>query len=170
MRFMSRNKFILLCALAALLYLTLPNEGFGLWYKINLRNFLPFFMAFLITYLFITMFFLKKAWKEMDKNVCDETVIKFSKIMNISFDVKRMLGANNLIDLYHKVNFSSNASMDAKQLLYDAMRRKRLDVPPPGQGTNIDFILKKTNRTDAEIKAARIEASIQAKKKKNKKK
>ena len=59
--------------------------------------------------------------------------------------------------------------MNAKQLLYEAMRRKRLDVPLPGKGANVDIIRTKSTRSDAEIKAARIEASIQAKKKKKKK-
>ena len=49
---------------------------------------------------------LKRAWKKLDAQISDENVINFAKIMNISFDVKRMLGTNNLIDLYRKVNFS----------------------------------------------------------------
>ena len=61
---------------------------------------------------------LKRAWKKLDAQISDENVINFAKIMNISFDVKRMLGTNNLIDLYRKVNFSKNASLHAKELLY----------------------------------------------------
>lgn len=112
----------------------------------------------------------KRAWKKVDQDINDENVINFAKMLNITFDVKRMLGANNLIDLYNKINFSSNASMHAKQLLYEAVRRKRLDVPLPGKGTNIDKVMSKVERSNAEIKAARIEAAIKAKKKKNKKK
>ena len=55
------------------------------------------------------------------------------------------------------------------ELLYAAMRRKRLDVPPPGKGTDIDAVLDKPKRSAEEIKAARIEATIQAKKRKKKK-
>ena len=59
--------------------------------------------------------------------------------------------------------------MHAKELLYQAMRRKRLDVPPPGRGTDIDKIINRPSRSDAEIKAARIEAAAQAKEAKEKK-
>ena len=59
--------------------------------------------------------------------------------------------------------------MKSKQLMYEAMRRKRLDVPRPGEGTDVDAIINRPHRTDAEIKAARIEAAAKAKRKKNKK-
>ena len=59
--------------------------------------------------------------------------------------------------------------MKAKELLYQAMRRKRLDVPPPGQGVFDGNVPVKPDRTNAEIKAARIEAAAKARKRKNKK-
>lgn len=166
---MSRNKFILLVIIIAIVYVATPSTGTWQIIKLNFINLLPFIMAGIIIYLIITITCLKSAWKKLDSNVSDETTIKFAKIMNITFDVKRMLGSGNLIDLYNKVNLSPNASMNAKQLLYEAMRRKRLDVPLPGKGANVDIIRTKSTRSDAEIKAARIEASIQAKKKKKKK-
>lgn len=165
---MSRNKLILLIFLLAIVYIVLPNDGMYGIVKANFRAILPYLMIGIIIYLVITINILKRAWKKLDANINDDNVISFAKIMNITFDVKRMLGPSNLIDLYGKVNFSTRASMKAKQLLYEAMRRKRLDVPPPGKGTDIDKILNKPNRTEAEIKAARIEAAAKAKRKKRK--
>lgn len=166
---MSRNKAILLIVLLVVLYLLLPNEGIYHVIKINVIAILPYLMLGIIIYLVITINVLKRAWKKVDANVNDENVINFAKIMNISFDVKRMLGSANLIDLYRKVNFSPNASMKAKELLYKAMRKKRLDVPPPGKVTDVDAILNKRKRTPEEIKAARIEAAARERKRKNKK-
>lgn len=166
---MSRNKTVLLITLLIMLYIMTPNDGVFQIIKANLITALPFVMIGVIIYLVITINVLKRAWKKLDNFVCDDNVIDFAKIMNITFDVKRMLGPSNLIDLYTKVNFSRHASMKAKQLLFEAMRKKRLDVPPPGEVTDINKVLNKSNRSEAEIKAARIEAAAKAKKKKNKK-
>ena len=166
---MSRNKVVLLLILIAAAYFLTPNDGMWHVIKVNFRNILPYIMLAIIIYLIITINVLKRAWKKLDANINDENVINFAKIMNISFDVKRFLGPTNLIDLYAKVNYSTHASMKAKQLLFEAMRRKRLDVPPPGKGTNVDKVVNKPNRTNAEIKAARIEAAAMAKKRKRKK-
>ena len=166
---MSRNKFILLFAILVIIYLVMPSEGIYGSIKANVVMALPFLMMGVIIYLFTTVIVMKRAWKKLDNYVIDDNVIAFAKIMNISFDVKRMMGVNNLLDLYAKVNFSRHASMKAKELLYQAMRRKRLDVPPPGQGVFDGNVPVKPNRTNAEIKAARIEAAARARKKKNKK-
>ena len=166
---MSRNKLILLILLLAIIYFIMPNDGIYGVIKLNFRNLLPYIMIGIIIYLVITINVLTRAWKRLDQNVNNENVISFVKIMNITFDVKRMLGPTNLIDLYNKVNFSNKVSMKSKQLMYEAMRRKRLDVPRPGEGTDVDAIINRPHRTDAEIKAARIEAAAKAKRKKNKK-
>ena len=71
-------------------------------------------MMGVIIYLFITVIVMKRAWKKLDNNVIDDNVIAFAKIMNISFDVKRMMGVNNLLDLYTKATFSRHASMKAQ--------------------------------------------------------
>ncbi|MFQ7473144.1 MAG: hypothetical protein ACLSAO_01515 [Anaerovoracaceae bacterium] len=165
---MSRNKLVLLIFLLAIVYIVLPDDGTYGIIKANFRAILPYIMIGIIIYLVITINILKRAWKKLDSDINDANVINFAKIMNITFDVKRMLGPGNLIDLYSKVNFSAKASMKAKQLLYEAMRRKRLDVPPPGKGTDIEKILNKPHRTEAEVKAARIEAAAKAKRKKKK--
>ncbi|MDO4546182.1 MAG: hypothetical protein Q4C25_08490 [Bacillota bacterium] len=166
---MSRNKVILLIILLVGLYLLLPNEGIYHTIKANVIAILPYIMLAIIIYLVITINVLKRAWKKLDANINDDNIISFAKIMNISFDVKRMLGPTNLIDLYRKVNFSPNASMKAKELLYKAMRKKRLDVPPPGKSADIDAVLSKPKRSPEEVKAARIEAAARERKRKNKK-
>ncbi|NLD18759.1 MAG: hypothetical protein GX663_00720 [Clostridiales bacterium] len=166
---MSRNKVILVIALLVALYFMLPNDGIFHVIKVNAKAILPYILLGIIIYLVITINVLKKAWKKLDANINDENTVSFAKIMNISFDVKRMLGSNNLLDLYQKVNFSTRVSMKSKRLLFEAMRRKRLDVPTPGKGTDGDLSLRKTAKTNAEIKAARIEAAAKAKRKKNKK-
>lgn len=128
---MSRNKFILLVAILIGLYYFLPNDGVYHSLKVNVVAILPYFMLALIIYLFITITLLKRAWRRLDSQLTDDNVISFSKLMNISFDVVRMLGGPNLTELYNKVNFASSVSKNSKRLLYEAMRRKRLDVAPP---------------------------------------
>ena len=108
---MSRNKLILLILLLAIIYFIMPNDGIYGVIKLNFRNLLPYIMIGIIIYLVITINVLKRAWKRLDQNVNNENVISFVKIMNITFDVKRMLGPTNLIDLYNKVNFSNKVSM-----------------------------------------------------------
>lgn len=166
---MSRNKLILFIIILVMIYLILPDSGIYDSIKANMLAVLPFIMIGVIIYLVITINVLKRAWKKLDAVPNDENTINFAKIMNITFDVKRMLGPANLMDLYRKVNFSSGVSLHAKDLLYQAMRRKRLDVPPPGKGADVDVILARSKRSPEEIKAARIEAAAQAKKRKRKK-
>lgn len=159
---MSRNKFILILCVLVMAYVLTPATG--TWYivKHNILLGLPYVMIFVIIYLVITINVLKRRWRKLDSELNDENVINFTKMMNITFDVKRMLGPTNMIDLYNKVNFSGRVSMHAKQLLYEAMRRKRLDVPVPGSGSDVDEVLRKS-RTKEEIRAARIEADMKAK-------
>jgi hypothetical protein len=130
---MSRNKFILLAVIFVGVYYALPNEGVFRAVKVNAIAVLPYLMLCLIIYLFTTITLLKRAWKRLDGELSDENTVRFAKIMNVSFDVVRMLGEPNLIALYNKVNLSKSVSSHSKQLLYAAMRRKRLDVAPPGQ-------------------------------------
>ena len=130
---MSRNKFILLILILAGLYYVLPGEGIYYAVKVNAVAALPYLMIALILYLIITIQLLKRFWKKLDDRLTDENVVRFSRLMNLSFDVVRMLGGPNLISLYNKVNFSPSVSMSSKQLMYESMRRKRLDVAPPGK-------------------------------------
>ena len=102
---MSRNKFILLFAILVIIYLVMPSEGIYGSIKANVILALPFLMIGVIIYLFTTVIVMRRAWRKLDNNVIDDNVIAFAKIMNISFDVKRMMDVNNLLDLYTKVNF-----------------------------------------------------------------
>lgn len=164
---MSRNKFVLLLIIICMAYIALPSDGIYATIKANFRAVLPYIMIGIIVYLVITINVLKRAWKKLDADINDENVTSFAKMLNITFDVKRMLGPGNLMDLYSKVNNSTRASLRAKELLYEALRRKRLDVPPPGKGNDMG-IVSRSDRSDAEIKAARIAAAAQAKKRKRK--
>lgn len=166
---MSRNKFVLILCVLVMAYVLTPATG--TWYivKHNILIGLPYVMILVIIYLVITINVLKRYWKKVDSDLSDENVINLAKMMNITFDVKRMLGPTNLIDLYNKVNFSGNVSMHAKELLYEAMRRKRLDVPVPGKGSDVDEILRRS-RTKEEIRASRIEAEMKAKQRAREKK
>ena len=132
-----------------IVYMVMPDSGIYGAVKANIAAALPFTMMGVIIYVVITISALKRAWKKLDAVPNDENTVNFAKIMNISFDVKRMLGPGNLSDLYRKISFSPDVSLKAKELLYQAMRRKRLDVPPPGQGADVDRVirnLKKPNK------------------------
>ena len=132
-----------------IVYMVMPDSGIYGAVKANIAAALPFTMMGVIIYVVITISALKRAWKKLDAVPNDENTVNFAKIMNISFDVKRMLGPGNLSDLYRKISFSPDVSLKAKELLYQAMRRKRLDVPPPVQGADVDRVirnLKKPNK------------------------
>lgn len=146
---MSRNKILLFMIILVIVYMVMPDSGIYGAVKANIAAALPFAMMGVIIYVVITISALKRAWKKLDAVPNDENTVNFAKIMNISFDVKRMLGPGNLSDLYRKISFSPDVSLKAKELLYQAMRRKRLDVPPPGQGADVDRVirnLKKPNK------------------------
>ena len=146
---MSRNKILLFMIILVIVYMVMPDSGIYGAVKANIAAALPFTMMGVIIYVVITISDLKRAWKKLDAVPNDENTVNFAKIMNISFDVKRMLGPGNLSDLYRKISFSPDVSLKAKELLYQAMRRKRLDVPPPGQGADVDRVirnLKKPNK------------------------
>lgn len=160
---MSRNKFILLFGTIVLLYFVLPNEGVGLLVKANMMAAAPYIMAFVIIYLVITINVLKRSLKKLDAQLSDETVINAAKILNITFDVKRMMGPENLQAMYNRVNFSRSVSLHAKTVLYDALRKKRLDVPPPSAGKSEKEMHA---RSAEEIKADRIGMNKRNRKKK----
>lgn len=146
---MSRNKILLFMIILVIVYMVMPDSGIYGAVKANIAAALPFTMMGVIIYVVITISALKRAWKKLDAVPNDENTVNFAKIMNISFDVKRMLGPGNLSDLYRKISFSPDVSLKAKELLYQAMRRKRLDVPPPGQGADVERVirnLKKPNK------------------------
>lgn len=165
---MSRNKAILILGILVAAYFIMPNYGIYHTIKVNAVGLLPFALLAVIVYLVITINVLKHAWKKLDRELNDKNTIDFAKIMNISFDTKRMLGSQNLQNLYSKVSFSQNVSLKAKKLLYEAMRRKRLDVPQPGKG-DANAARAMRNQTHDEMVASRIAAAAKAKQRKRKK-
>ncbi len=150
---MSRNKFIILIATCIVVYYAIPNTGQWADVKANIINLLPYLLIGVIIYLVITINILKKRWRDCTAEPSDANVQQFAKMLNITFDVKRMLGADNMINLYKEINASKIPSMKTKRLLYEAYRKKRLDVPPPSQGLEIDKILNKSGKSKEELKA-----------------
>ena len=156
---MSRNKFILLFGMILILYFLLPSKGLGMVIRANMMAVAPYILLFVIFYLLITINLLKRSLKRMDLELCDETVINVVKMMNITFDVKRMMGTDNLQTLYNQVNASRRISIHTKTMLYEALRKKRMDVAPPSAG-KAEHV-----RNSEEVKSERIGS-----KKRNKKK
>ena len=96
---MSRNKAILILGILVAAYFIMPNYGIYHTIKVNAVGLLPFALLAVIVYLVITINVLKHAWKKLDRELNDKNTIDFAKIMNISFDTKRMLGSQNLQNL-----------------------------------------------------------------------
>lgn len=131
---MSRNKVILILVLLVALYLLLPNSGVPGTIKANMIAIAPYVLLFIIVWLLVTINLFKRALTKLNENICEENAINAAKLMNITFDVKRFIGAENLVNLYNRVNISTHITLGTKQLLYDSMKRKRLDVPLPATG------------------------------------
>lgn len=131
---MSRNKAILIIAALIITYLLLPATGTGGVIKANMLALAPYALLFIIIYLAITINVLKKSLYKLNDEVNEQNTINVAKMMNVTFDVKRFMGTDNLIQLYSQVNLATNVPMDAKELLYNAMRRKRVDIPVPTEG------------------------------------
>lgn len=165
---MSRNKVVLLIAALVVIYLVLPPDGTGGLIRMYMITIAPYVLIFIIVYLIITINILKRSLNRLQNNICTDNVMAVSRMLRITFDVKRIMGAQNLIDLYKRVNFSKAVSFTAKESLYNALKRKRLDVPLPSDGKSEpapDFMEK---RTSEEIKAARLGSNKRNKHRKNK--
>lgn len=131
---MSRNKVILLIVGLVALYLLLPKTGVGGIIKANMIAIAPYVLLFIIIWLLVTINMLKRAMKKLNEEINDANALSVSKMMNITFDVKRFMGEGNLIDLYNRANIATNVSFHTKELLYNSMRRKRIKVPVPSSG------------------------------------
>ena len=77
---------------------------------------------------------LRKTLKKLLTEMKEEQVLKAAKLLRITFDVKRAFGAGTLKSVFEKVNKSREISLEAKNQLYEAIRRKRVDIPPPAMG------------------------------------
>ena len=131
---MSRNRAIVLILCIAVILWALPKTGIAGSIRANILALLPYLAIVLIVYLFATINIVRKALYRLNDNVTTENTLILAKRMGITFDVKRMLGPENLTNVYQKVNISRKVSIDAKQALYDAMKRKKLDIPLPSEG------------------------------------
>lgn len=128
---MSRNKTILLILIIAIIFLMIPGTPQGLYAKEIMIRLTSYFLVLLVIYLAITINLLKKSFKRLFAEANDENVIRAAKLLRITFDVKRAFGVGTLIALFNHVNASSNVTMEAKEELYQAIKRKRVDIPPP---------------------------------------
>ncbi|MEG0829573.1 MAG: hypothetical protein RSD88_03180 [Anaerovoracaceae bacterium] len=153
---MSRNKIVLLVCALVVIYLLLPSEGAGGIIKANMLAILPYVVLLLIIYLVITINVLKWGMQKLSRDITDEQVVYVAKVMRITFDVKRIMGSANLIELYKRVNFSRFVSFHSKELLYNAIRRKKVDVPPPSDGKSGTTESPKSLEDRQKIKEARI--------------
>lgn len=131
---MSRNKAVLLGIIAIIVYFAIPDTPAGINAKAIMIRLLSYFMIFIIVYLVITLNMLKKAMMKLAADVTDEHVTMVVKRLRMTFDVKRMFGAETFKSLYNQVNRSKKVSTKSKQDMYEALKRKRIDVPLPTKG------------------------------------
>ena len=128
---MSRNKTILLIIIAAIVFVLIPGTPQGLYAKELMVRLTTYLLVFMVIYLAITINLLKRSFKRLFASADDENTLRAAKLLRISFDVKRSFGVGTLKSLFNHVNSSKNVSMAAKEELYDAIKRKRVDIPPP---------------------------------------
>lgn len=131
---MSRNKVVLLVAFLLIIYFALPSTGTGGLIKAYMVAIAPYVLIFIVVWLFVTINLLRKAMTRLANDITDRNTLAVAKLMRMTFDVKRFMGEQNIIGLYKQVNFSRYVSLASKTALYEALRRKRIDVPPPSTG------------------------------------
>lgn len=128
---MSRNKTIVLIICLVIIWWALPETGTAGIIRYNMLAIAPYLAILLIGYLFVTINMVRKALYRLNDDMTSENVLLLAARMGRTFDVKRMIGPENLTNIYQKVNFSKKVSPAAKKALYEALKRKKLDVPPP---------------------------------------
>jgi len=131
---MSRNKVILLIAVLVMVYMVLPNDGVYGIIKMNMIAIAPYIMIGIIVYLLITINLLKRRLYQLSNEISEENTVRVTRLLRMSFDVKRMVGTVNLVNVYKRVNTSRYVSIAAKNDMYEVLRRKRIDVPLPSGG------------------------------------
>ncbi|WP_027398799.1 hypothetical protein [Anaerovorax odorimutans] len=131
---MSRNKSVLLILIAVIVYLLLPNTPTGIYGKTIILRIAAFTLFFMLIYSVITLNILKKALNRLIENITDENVSSAVNLLRITFDVKRMFGSETLKSIYNQVNHSKNITSKSKQDMYEAIRRKKIDIPLPAKG------------------------------------
>lgn len=131
---MSRNKSLLLAGLWFAAFFLVPSTSDGLAVKEMMIRMTAYLLIGLVVYLAITLHLLRKTLKKLLAEMREEQVLKAAKLLRITFDVKRALGAGTLRSVFERVNKSRDISLEAKNQLYDAIRRKKVDIPPPAIG------------------------------------
>lgn len=131
---MSRNKAVLLILITFIVYWLLPNTSAGIQGKVLILQIAALALFFMLIYAIITLNLLKKALKKLSENVSDENVAAVVKLLRMSYDVKRMFGVETLKALYIQVNRSKNLRTESKEMMYDALKRKKIEIPPPTKG------------------------------------
>lgn len=128
---MSRNKTILLLIILGTTFVLIPGTPQGLYIKELMIQLTTYVLVFMLVYLAITINLLKRSFKRLFENPDDENTLRAAKLLRVSFDIKRSFGVGTLKSLFNHVNASKNVSMEAKEELYNAIKRKRVDIPPP---------------------------------------
>ena len=131
---MSRNKALLLAALWFGAFFLIPSTEQGLVAKEMMIRITTYLLIGVVLYLAVTLHMLRKALKRVLEETKEDQVKKAARLLRITFDVKRAFGAGTLRTVFERVNKSRDVSMEAKNELYEALRRKRVDIPPPAVG------------------------------------
>lgn len=131
---MSKNKALLLAALWFGGFFLIPSTEQGLVAKEMMIRITTYLLIGVVLYLAVTLHMLRKALKRVLEETKEDQVKKAARLLRITFDVKRAFGAGTLRTVFERVNKSRDVSMEAKNELYEAIRRKRVDIPPPAVG------------------------------------
>lgn len=128
---MSRNKALLLILLIAAIFFLLPDTPEGRYAKELMIRLASYLLVVILVYLIITINVLKRAFRRVFDEANDENTLRAAKMLRITFDVKRCFGAGTLKAVYAHANESRNVGLPAKTALYEAIRRKRVEIPLP---------------------------------------
>lgn len=131
---MSRNKGILFILLFIAMYFLIPSTPDGLFAKTMLIRIFTYLMIVLLVYAIISLNLLKGAMKKLAAEVSDENVAKAVRLLRYTFDAKRMFGVATFQSLYNQVNASKRITTKSKEDFYQAMLRKKVNVPLPSKG------------------------------------
>ncbi len=131
---MSRNKFILAIIIGVIIFLLIPGTAQGLYVKEMMVRLTTYLLILFVIYLVITINLLKRSFKRLFAEANDENTFRTAKLLRFTFEVKRAFGVGTLKALFNHVNLSKNVSMEAKEELYEAIKRKKVETPPPAGG------------------------------------
>ncbi|MEG1930124.1 MAG: hypothetical protein RR131_03195 [Anaerovorax sp.] len=131
---MSRNKAVLVILALLAIYFLIPSTPHGLLVKTILIRLATYALVVLLIYAIISLNMLKKAMRNLAAEVSDENVARTVKLLRYTFDAKRMFGVETFKSLYNQVNGSKKITSKSKEDFYNAMLRKKINVPLPSKG------------------------------------